>query len=459
GRSGSIVPVTGFSDIIAGDIGSPSEITAEVVFAPETIRGHGFGGGGTFSLVTPLLAFGSDAGTIAGATDIPLDFISSAGFGSYSFNSTKTRIFTGGFADFVPGFSAVAETQTLTVGAGETLRLTQALFPTILDSAQRNGLLALQTDGDLYSLLTPFVPDEAFDRRAANLTLGGLTELHVAKGGRIEGDAGAELGVARLLQEGEIRLPGGRLVQATPVDRFVPDYRSSPSAGNTSRPAIEQGIRSIARETPGEPSLADLLFPNSDGTLTALALTPIADPDSEGAEAGRPRGTNIRLATRLFPYFLGLLDNGQGLVLAPGSETDLSGTIVVNPRAPFRSQTDLTPVRQGRIFGGGTIANLSPGIVSTEAFGRVAYRSLALEIAEGAFLDLRGVPGTLALIGSDGAYVDRPVWSDSGTIETTAIRWQSDDVFAGEVVPEARGGRFIAPNPVLTAGGGSATSI
>ncbi|MFM9978826.1 MAG: filamentous hemagglutinin family protein [Sphingomonadaceae bacterium] len=442
------IPVTGFSDNAAGDVFSPPAITARVAFAPGTIRGHGFGGGGTFDLTTPLLAFGSD--DVAGGTRIPLDFIETSGFGTVRLASSKTRIFQGGFADPVPGYSALAEVQTLNIKNDETLRLSQAMFPALLTSASRNTLLALPSGSDLYAVVAPQVPADPFDRRAANFTLGGLTKLRVAAGGAIEGEAGARLTVGRLLQEGRIRLPGGEITQQTDYGRSVPNYSVAPG---TQRFEVESGIRSIARTGSGAPSLADLLFPNADGTITAFFTTQIQDPDSLFFSV---KGTNIRLATRTGAYFLGVLDGDQGLVLAPDSDTDLSGVALINPRAPIRSQADQTAIRTGRLVSGGTISNIANSIGAPSNFGSIegiglgyAYRALPFEIAAGAKLDLRGVSDQFDVPSAAGGYLSVPVWSDSGRLFSTNLAWNSDDVHAEAIVPEARGAILTLTNPSL----------
>ncbi len=80
---------------------------------------------------------------------------------------------------------------------------------------RRRHCLILASGGDLFSLLSPSVPADAWDRRGVNLTLGGLLELHVAQGGSIIGDAGSSLTVSGLLNEGAIRMVGGTITQQT----------------------------------------------------------------------------------------------------------------------------------------------------------------------------------------------------------------------------------------------------
>src|SRR5262249_45264980 len=112
------------------------------------------------------------------------------------------------------GYNAVLATQVLTIADGQTLNLTQSMFPQFLNQSQEDVLRGLATGGDLYSIFTPSVPVDVYDQRAVNLTLGGAIELHVAPGGRIEGTPGAQLTVAQLFNEGTIHIPGGTITQS-----------------------------------------------------------------------------------------------------------------------------------------------------------------------------------------------------------------------------------------------------
>ena len=73
--------------------------------------------------------------------------------------------------------------------------------------------------------------------------------------------------------------------------------------------------------------------------------------------------TNGQLAAQDPIYLLGNLEAKDGIVLAKGSVTDLSGESIVNPRA-----TGLAPggiFRDGRIIAGGTLQTAS-GFVTTD---------------------------------------------------------------------------------------------
>src|SRR6202030_2809812 len=80
-------------------------------------------------------------------------------------------------------------------------------------AAQMAALRGLASGGDIYSVLKPSIPTDAWDRKAINLTLGGLIELRVARGGALLDEAGGVLTVSQLDNEGTIRIPGGTINQ------------------------------------------------------------------------------------------------------------------------------------------------------------------------------------------------------------------------------------------------------
>src|SRR5205814_5707075 len=112
------------------------------------------------------------------------------GFATYKITSYKTALLPNNFSNGLGGSNAVLDTQVVTVGDGQTLSLVQSQFSPLLDDAQVGSLRGLATGGDLYSVMTPIVPADTWDQKAVNLTLGGLVELHVAQGGRVEGAPG-----------------------------------------------------------------------------------------------------------------------------------------------------------------------------------------------------------------------------------------------------------------------------
>ncbi len=183
-----------------------------------TILAEGFGSGGTFTLTTPLIGFGD--GIAATGTELPLDFFSKTGFANYNITSYKTDIEANTFTNGLGGYNAELATQTLTIGAGQTLDLSQSMFSPLVDSDQSAVLRGLATGGDLYSVLPPAVPSDTWDTLPVNLTLGGLVELEVAQGGSVIGAPGVSLTVGKLLNEGTIRLAGGTITQSEILPAF-----------------------------------------------------------------------------------------------------------------------------------------------------------------------------------------------------------------------------------------------
>ncbi len=279
---------------------NPDEINARVAIDPDAIRAQGFGGGGTFTLTTPEFAFSDDANSTASGnvTTLPLSFFSTAGFANYKITSYKTDLIANPFNNGLGGTDAILATQTLTIGNGQALNLTQSVLPNILNASQTAALMNLASGGDIFSVLAPAVPTNAWDQQAVNLTLGGLLELHVAQGGSIVGAAGSSLTVSGLLNEGRIRLPGGSITQQTILPQLY-----APS-----------GTLAIH-------ALSDVFSVNPDGTITESAPSLVAGQ------------SNLQLASSGTIYLLGLLDQGTGIELAPGSVTDLSGTSIRDPYA------------------------------------------------------------------------------------------------------------------------------
>ena len=331
---------------------NPGQINAKVLIDPNSIKAQGFGGGGTFTLTTPEFAFSDDTSSdaSANATRLPLSFFSTAGFANYNITSYKTALFNNPFNNNLGGTDAVLATQTLTIGAGQNLNLTQAMLPSVLNPGQFAALLGLATGGDVFSVVAPAVPANAWDRQAASLTLGGLLELDVAQGGRITGDAGAALTVSKLLNEGTIRLPGGSITQ----QEILPALYTA---------ANVQGIR----------SLSDILNPTAAGgsTFAETAASKIAG------------STNAQVLRKDLIYFVGALDGNQGIVLAPGSVTDLSGTSIRDPYAMAGGSSIVT----GRMVDGGSISTLPSAALNGQNLYQYqpqlpsVYQALATNIA------------------------------------------------------------------------------
>ncbi|MEI9923211.1 MAG: hypothetical protein WDN50_06410 [Bradyrhizobium sp.] len=202
-------------------IDNPGQINARIAIDPNAIEAYGFGGGGTFTLETPQIQFGN--GTAAVGTELPLNFFSTAGFASYNITSYKTDLSPSTFTNNLGGYNAVLATQTLTVGAGQSLSLIQSVLPNFLTAAQNDALRNLASGGNVMSVVSPVVPSDAWDQAPINLTLGGLIELHVAQGGSIIGAAGGSITASKLFNEGTIRIPGGTITQR----EVLPGYYGS----------------------------------------------------------------------------------------------------------------------------------------------------------------------------------------------------------------------------------------
>ncbi|GAA0528202.1 hypothetical protein GCM10008941_04480 [Rhizomicrobium palustre] len=429
---------------------NPAEINARIVIDTAAIKAQGFGGGGTFTLTTPQIAFGSDL--TSKATQLPLDFFSTAGFANYNITSYKTALSANPFNNGAGGTTALLDTQTLAVGAGQTLSLTQSMLPSVLTAVQATALRNLTTGGDLFSVLTASVPDNAWDAKAVNLTLGGLVELHVAKGGQITGADGVTLTVGKLLNEGTIRLAGGTIVQQLVMPNL---YETEYNTTNVTVTSI--GIRDFS----------DIFTVKADGTI-----------DENTASKYDPTLTNAQLAgagdtvNRHPIYRLGLLDADQGVVLASGSVTDLSGVSIRNPYA-VDSKTG-TQLVTGRIVAGGSLVTDPRAALNGQALfqsSRVGttYWLLAnnavgfgvdqsgktLTIASGAVLNLSGVSDVydLPAAGSTLAvttYAPTKVWSNGGALSAGAGATLTGAVIkAHGGSDEAENGTLALLNPVL----------
>ncbi|KZD23820.1 filamentous haemagglutinin family protein [Tardiphaga robiniae] len=442
------VATTGNEYSNPGIVNNPSQINARIVFDPDAIEAHGFGGGGTFTLVTPQIAFGE--GTPTTGTVLPLDFFSTAGFATYNITSYKTDLSPSTFDNGKGGYNAILATQTLTVGAGQTLLLAQSVLPSLLNPAQIGALRNLTTGGDLLSVLSPIVPDDAWDSKAVNLNLGGLLELHVAQGGRIIGAAGSTLAIPKLFNEGTIRLPGGTITQQL----VLPSLYAGGFNGT-------QGNEGAVH------ALSDIFSVGANGLIDPNALNAkgIKAPDGRiltNAEVAGDQFHNYKQAI----YLLGLLDADQGVVLAPGSVTDLSGAAILNPRAMRPDRSALTT---GRIIAGGTLALLAASQDGTSLFAAqqnsvfaqikaVGWRMPQTIVARpGSVLDLSGASAAFdqlagnARLDNRGEYVSTPVWSDAGMlIAANGATLSGATIRAAGGAPQANGGTLVILDPILT---------
>ena len=355
---------------------NPGAINARVAIAPGTILAAGFAGGGTFTLDTPAISFGD--GTASTGTELPLDFFSQAGFANYNITSYKTDLVANTFNNNLGGYNAILATQVLTVGAGQTLDLSQSYLALAkndpaLAAAQIGALRGLASGGDVYSVIQPTIPGDAWDRKAVNLTLGGLIELQVAHGGTILDEAGGVLTVSQLDNEGTIRIAGGTINQIeTLPDIFVrpQDYTQSGLAVTPYSPA---GL--------GVQSLSQVFSTNPDGSINETATTSLIDPNTNlpwntPACASANGCTNAQMATFYDFYLLGTLGLGVGVHLGAGSVTDLSGASIRNPFATAPGQTNFVT---GRLVAGGTLES-QPHMLGTTSlfqptFGNGIYSS------------------------------------------------------------------------------------
>jgi len=368
---------------------NPGEITSTVQFNPDVIRAAGFSGGGTFTVWAPDITFGSgSADDTALATALPLSFFQ-AGFSTYSLTSYKTLLADNTFVSSggasLGGTNAILQTQTFHVRAGETLTLSQALLPTELTVAETAALKALASGGDVTSVLSASVPAETWDQQAVNLTLNGMVELVVDSGGTINAAPGATLTVAKLLNEGTIRLPGGTIVQS----QTLPEIFATDSV--TTLYAVR--------------ALSDIFTVEADGSIVETAGSKVAGK------------SNADVAYNSLVYLLGTLGADDGIVLAAGSVTDLSGVSVINPH------TAIAGTRTGTVYAGGTLALAAESVTADSGYYRASALSThmlsvgstvlgkTLTIAGGASLALDGAADTYTQGG-----VATAVWSDAGTI-------------------------------------------
>ncbi len=413
---------------------NPDHINARIALAPDSVVAQGFGGGGTFTLFTPEFSLGE--GTPTTGTTLPFDFFSTAGFANYNITSFKTEFTPSTFANGYGGYNAVLATQTVTVGAGQTLLLTQSVLPNIFDTAKADALRNLASGGDIRSVLSPSVPTEAWDQQPVSLTLGGLMELHVAEGGTVTGAAGASLTVGGLINDGTIRIAGGTVTQRWDIP------------GN-----YVSGINDINgtswRDPIGFREFSDLFTVNPDGTIDPKAPSKYTDnnglPISNQQLVGAFTQANGRSPLGRTVYKLGLLDQGEGIRLGAHSVIDLSGTIIRNPYV-----TSTQAVVDGRIVGGGTLATLSPQWLGGFAYSVPYYQTGGmLNAAPGAVIDLSGVSGVLRQPIANG-YAPTEVWSNGGMLSIGAgANLAGIDIRAGGGNAQAQGGTLQFLRPIL----------
>ena len=135
--------------------------------------------------------------------------------------------------------------------------------------------------------------------------------------------AGSSLTVGGLINEGTIRIAGGTITQRW-------EYPSGYVAG------LNDLSGASWRDPIGFRSLSDIFGVNPDGKIDPKAASKYKD------DAGRPISNQELVGdfvvtnpptTGRSVYKLGLLDQGQGILLGERSVTDLSGTVILNPYA------------------------------------------------------------------------------------------------------------------------------
>lgn len=439
-QSVEFTPVPGVENNLAPILPSlVPEARSTIDISQASILGFGFAGGGRFELVAPNVSFGSD--NHAGSTHIGLDFFKTTGFGTLDILSYRSRTVDDLFANDRVAKSAFLETTRFVVQNGETFDLTQWMLPTLLTGDQSKTLRGLGTGAILLSqsFLAPTTNAAAWDRKAAHLLLGGLTELDVMAGGSIVGAPEASITIGRLYNAGNITLHGGSIIQRN-------DLPDSLIAGGL-------GVRDLAQVF-GGPTDAQGRFIES-----AENAAGITDPLNAGRLVTNAELVSKDGADRLI-HFLGLVDQTDGIVLADGSSTNLSGIAVTNPRAQIVGGRQL---RTGRVIDGGDIRlEASREVVRSTASGSFsrALSGRALERVDGATLDISGATASFEMAGSLGAITPWIEWSKAGTISalaggtlgSTPIR-----AFGGDL--RAEGGTLEWLDPTVGTGTGEANFL
>jgi len=441
----------------------PSLVVVEqrsgVTIADGVLRGFGFGGGGRFTLVAPDVAIGT--GGDAAATRLPLDFLARTGFGALDVTSYHARTVAGVF-DNGGGPSNFFDTTTVTIGAGETLDLTQTPLSNVLTSDQQHALLTLPSGGDVGAIIVPVIAVSDYYRRPASLTLRGLTELDVAAGGTITGAAQASITAPKLLNAGTITLAGGTIDAVAAL----------PEALNGSGVGVTASLSEVF-------GAADSAGHYAAGALNAAGLR-----DAKGVLL-----TNNQLFTtpgsERFLYFIGQLGANEGIRLVAGSRTDLAGVAIRNPDAPLKAGGGQYVF--GRLIAGGTLATaapLNPSSVTQALFANPAYgitpypdptntspprppllaqiAPRTLTAAPGAAIDISGTSATFDVATTASDYAPSLQWSDAGTLALRAGGGVSGaSISARGGAPTATGGtlEWFTPTILATDDGRSGTNV
>ncbi len=419
------------------------------------LNGFSFGGGGTFTLVAPDMTLGSATG--GNGPHIGLDFLQQTGFGTLALSAYHSRVFNNLFSNGIEGNSAFLDTTQFVIKDGETLNLSQALLPNYLDSAQRSVLIGLASGSAVTSVLSAVVPPDAWDQRAANLTLGGLIELDVAHGGAITGAAGAAITTPKLLNQGTIRLVGGSITQRS----ALPESIATGGVGVRDAALGGHGLDDVL-------GTATLVNGHAQYDENAISLVSVEGGAVTNGQLFSSSGSDRAV------YFLGALDAGTGIRLDAGSVTDLSGGLVLDPRAPVIAGAML---RTGTLYAGGSISTAAPLNQSSLLFyaesplggGRFApprggstspvltpINGLTLDAAKGAAIDISGAAADLDIAVSGGAYQRTAEWTDAGSLSVNGrgtLTGSTLRAFGGAA--QAQGGTLEWLRPTLAQSDGA----
>lgn len=427
-----------------------------IEIAPGSLQGFGFAGGGTFILFAPDVSFGSDSRE--SSTHIGLDFFKTTGFGTLDVTTYRSRFIEDLFANGREARSAFLETTRFAVKKGETFDLTQWMLPTLLSSDQSKSLRSLGTGADLLaqSFLAPTTNDALWDRKAAHLVLGGLTELDVMAGGSIVGAPEASLTISKLYNGGSIVLHGGTISQRAELPQVLSNANST------------LGIRD---EDLGGSGLAEAF----GGPIDALGRFDEQASNAAGIAADGILLTNRELVSRAgadrLIHFLGLLDASQGVVLDSGSVTDLSGIALINPRAQKIGSGP--QLRTGRVLAGGTLktapaqdlglegpfvfpSNPSvyiPPLSNVRDSVRASIAGRTLVRNDGATLDISGASAVFDIINGRGGVLPQIEWSKGGSISAlSGGTLGTTPILARGGNPRAEGGSLEWLRPTVGTG-------
>ncbi|HEX8055585.1 MAG TPA: filamentous hemagglutinin family protein [Novosphingobium sp.] len=378
----------------------PVNQQAEIDVEAGSLRGFGFSGGGTFTLVAPDIAMGSAAGK---GPRIGLDFLQRTGFSTLDLSAYKSRLVSNIFDNGRDGLSAFLEVSRFEVGAGETLDLTQTVLPSLLQPATRSQLTKLETGGDIYTLLTPTIPVDVWDRLAANLKLGGMTELDVAAGATVTGAATASITVPRLYNAGTIRIAGGTIEQVDPLQVL----------GSVRR------VIGVRDEALGGGGLGDVLGGGTPGQTNGFDENALLNADVFSDLAQTDRLTNGELFSTpkldALLIFTGRVALNEGIHLTSSSTIDLSGTAIYNPRGDIlRSGRQL---QTGKMIAGGRLETSRVGQRGADSgYSSVIQGGNQLVGEAGAAVRLDGASGAFDQRTSRSGFSSVAQWSDGGTL-------------------------------------------